>query len=158
MKFKIDSQMDDTIPTGSDISPPRSPRRRSGARDGSDPIDLHVGARIRTRRAIQGLSQERLGDMIGLTCQQVQKYEHGANRVSASTLYRIAEALGVTVAFFFEELPGSPGFSPVPQDGRRWRRESIALLRNYYSLPEAVRKRVHDLVKVLGRDAGDDGK
>ena len=75
--------------------------------DGSaNPIDVHVGARIRLRRTLLGMSQEKLGECLGLTFQQVQKYEKGANRISASRLYFTAKILGVPVQFFFEELPG----------------------------------------------------
>src|SRR5271154_1993055 len=69
-----------------------------------NPVDLHVGARIRLRRRMQGVSQERLAEALGLTFQQVQKYERGANRVSASKLYEIARALHVPVGWFFEGL------------------------------------------------------
>src|SRR3954468_5429255 len=71
---------------------------------GPNPVDLHVGARIRMRRKLLGVSQERLADQLGLTFQQVQKYERGANRVSASKLYEIARALQTSVAYFFEGL------------------------------------------------------
>jgi transcriptional regulator with XRE-family HTH domain len=69
-----------------------------------NPVDLHVGARIRMRRRMQGVSQEKLADALGLTFQQVQKYERGANRVSASKLYEIAAALKTPVSYFFEGL------------------------------------------------------
>src|SRR5260370_8973554 len=71
---------------------------------GPNPIDLHAGARIRMRRRMQGMSQEKLGDALGLTFQQVQKYERGYNRVSASKLYEIAASLKTPVAYFFEGL------------------------------------------------------
>ena len=77
---------------------PKQKGRRTASADGPDPIDVHVGGRIRLRRTLMGLSQTGLGEVIGLTFQQVQKYERGANRVSASMLYRIAEALDVPVA------------------------------------------------------------
>ena len=70
-----------------------------------NPIDVHVGSRVRMRRMLVGLSQEKLGERLGLTFQQVQKYEKGSNRVSASRLYQMAQILGVPVQFFFEELP-----------------------------------------------------
>src|SRR5579884_660298 len=79
---------------GSDADAERSP----------NPVDLHVGARIRMRRKSLGVSQERLADSLGLTFQQVQKYERGANRVSASKLYEIARALQTSVAYFFDGL------------------------------------------------------
>ncbi|MFT3988184.1 helix-turn-helix domain-containing protein [Aestuariivirga sp.] len=69
-------------------------------------IDVHVGNRIRMRRQIVGMSQEKLGELLGITFQQVQKYEKGSNRISASRLYHAAKTLGVPVQFFFEDLPG----------------------------------------------------
>ena len=69
-----------------------------------NPVDLHVGGRIRMRRKLLGVSQERLADDLGLTFQQVQKYERGANRVSASKLYEIAKSLQTSIAYFFEGL------------------------------------------------------
>lgn len=69
-------------------------------------IDVHVGNRIRMRRQLVGMSQEKLGELLGITFQQVQKYEKGANRISASRLYLSAKILGVPVQFFFEDLPG----------------------------------------------------
>jgi transcriptional regulator with XRE-family HTH domain len=69
-------------------------------------VDVHVGSRIRMRRQFVGMSQEKLGELLGITFQQVQKYEKGSNRISASRLYYTAKILGVPVQFFFEELPG----------------------------------------------------
>ena len=69
-------------------------------------VDVHVGSRIRMRRQLIGMSQEKLGELLGITFQQVQKYEKGANRISASRLYYTAKILGVPVQFFFEDLPG----------------------------------------------------
>ena len=70
-----------------------------------NPIDVHVGNRVRMRRMLVGMSQEKLGQRLGLTFQQIQKYEKGANRISASRLFQISEILGVPVQFFFEDLP-----------------------------------------------------
>ena len=70
-----------------------------------NPIDVHVGNRVRMRRMLVGLSQEKLGDSLKLTFQQVQKYEKGSNRISASRLYQIAQVLGVPVQFFFDDVP-----------------------------------------------------
>ncbi len=87
-----------------------------------NPIDIHVGARLRMRRVLQGMSQENLGERLELTFQQVQKYEKGANRVSASRLYQIGEILKVPVEFFFEGLPdpstsgGTEGFAEVSSE------------------------------------------
>lgn len=70
-------------------------------------VDVHVGSRIRMRRQFVGMSQEKLGELLGITFQQVQKYEKGSNRISASRLYYTAKILGVPVQFFFDELPGT---------------------------------------------------
>ena len=75
------------------------------------PVDVHVGSRVRQRRTLLGMSQEKLGDALGLTFQQVQKYEKGTNRVGASRLQQIAQILQVPVSFFFEGAPHSPGYS-----------------------------------------------
>ena len=72
-----------------------------------NPIDVHVGSRIRLRRMLIGMSQEKLGDKLNLTFQQIQKYEKGANRVGASRLYTVAQILGVPVQFFFDDMPSS---------------------------------------------------
>ena len=73
---------------------------------GPSPVDVHVGNRIRLRRTLLQMSQEKLGDALGLTFQQVQKYERGANRVSASRLFDLGRVLEVPVSFFFDDLPG----------------------------------------------------
>jgi transcriptional regulator with XRE-family HTH domain len=84
-----------------------------------NPVDLHVGARVRMRRRLRGVSQEKLADSLGLTFQQVQKYERGANRISASKLYEIAAALQTPVAYFFEGLadPADLSSSSIAPDG-----------------------------------------
>src|ERR1700746_100348 len=79
-------------------------RRRRQKSDGPNPTDVHVGARVRWRRTLLGMSQEKLGEAIGLTFQQVQKYERGANRVGASRLYDLSQVLDVPVSYFFEEI------------------------------------------------------
>jgi transcriptional regulator with XRE-family HTH domain len=81
------------------------------AKKAPNPTDKHVGARVRMRRMMLGMSQEKLGDALGLTFQQVQKYEKGANRIGASRLQQIAEVLQVPVSFFFEGAPTAPGQS-----------------------------------------------
>ncbi|MEG9883329.1 MAG: helix-turn-helix transcriptional regulator [Hyphomicrobiales bacterium] len=84
---------------------------------GPNPIDIHVGSRVRMRRMLLGISQERLAEQLGLTFQQVQKYEKGANRVSASRLYQMSRIFAVPVQYFFEDMPGEstkpfePGFA-----------------------------------------------
>src|SRR5258706_10394778 len=79
-------------------------RRRRQKSDGPNPTDVHVGARVRLRRTLLGLSQEKLGEAIGLTFQQVQKYERGANRIGASRLWELSGVLDVPVQFFFGEM------------------------------------------------------
>lgn len=131
------------------------------------PIDAHVGARIRLRRTLMGMSQERLGESLGLTFQQIQKYERGVNRVGASRLYDLARVLDVPISFFFDDMPeplartgagemGARrgfGFAEAQQsftDDALNRRETLELVRAYYRITDpAVRKRVFDLIKSL---------
>ncbi len=131
------------------------------------PIDVHVGTRIRLRRTLLGMSQERLGEALGLTFQQVQKYERGVNRVGASRLFDLSRVLDVPISFFFDDMPDnlSTAFGAPP--GRRPpgaldsgdssadealnRRETLELVRAYYRITDpSVRKRVFDLIKSMG--------
>jgi len=73
----------------------------------ANPLDLHVGSRVRLQRMLLGMSQEKLGEQLGLTFQQIQKYEKGINRIGASRLYELAKVLGVSVQFFYEDAPGT---------------------------------------------------
>jgi transcriptional regulator with XRE-family HTH domain len=82
------------------------------AKKAPNPIDKHVGSRVRMRRMMMNMSQEKLGDALGLTFQQVQKYEKGTNRIGASRLQQISEILQVPVSFFFEGAPSVPGITP----------------------------------------------
>ncbi len=131
------------------------------------PIDVHVGGRVRLRRTLMGLSQERLGEALGLTFQQVQKYERGVNRIGASRLFDLARVLDVPIGFFFDDMPDSVGGTPggLPrrttgggfadaqegfEDDTLHRRETLELVRAYYRIIDpAVRKRVFDLIKSL---------
>src|SRR5947207_15188367 len=79
-----------------------------------NPIDVHVGSRVRFRRMLLGMSQEKLGERLGLTFQQVQKYEKGINRIGASRLFDLSQVLGVPVQFFYEEAPASKAPALVP--------------------------------------------
>ena len=117
-----------------------------------DPINAHLGARIRLRRRLLGLSQTHLADAIGLTYQQVQKYERGINRMAAATLYRIAEALDVPIGFFFDDLPGVR--SPPPAFPNRCRDPfgALRLLRHYDAMPVGLRRHILDLVETLAGD------
>ena len=134
---------------------------------GPDPIDVHVGSRVRLRRTLLGMSQGRLGDAIGLTFQQVQKYERGANRVGSSRLFDLARVLEVPIAYFFEDMEASvANKSPsrlmgvsetrmqpyVSEPDPLARRETLELVRAYYRIDEIrVRKRVFELTKALAK-------
>ena len=111
------------------------------------PVDVHVGKRIRHRRWMVGMTQQQLADRVGIKFQQIQKYETGMNRVSASRLWDISEALGTSISFFFEGLSvqneGTPATDPMAD------KEAMELIRTYYAIPEAQRRRLFELAKVL---------
>ena len=146
----------------------RSPQRRGKAigPGGPNPIDMHVGARLRLRRTLLGLSQEKLGEAIGLTFQQVQKYERGANRIGASRLFDIARVLDVPIGYFFEEmsqdtaqkspsqlLDRDDALEPEPYEKDPMaRRETLELVRAYYKISDPqLRRRLFDMTKALAR-------
>lgn len=115
------------------------------------PVDIHVGKRVRQRRWLVGMTQQQLAALVGIKFQQIQKYETGANRISASRLWDIANALGCEVSSFFDGLrSGQEGTSPdgLPGDvlGDK---EAMDLVRSYYALPENQRRRLFDLARVL---------
>ncbi|WP_112308973.1 helix-turn-helix domain-containing protein [Pseudogemmobacter bohemicus] len=112
------------------------------------PVDAHVGKRIRHRRWMVGMTQQQLADKVGIKFQQIQKYETGMNRVSASRLWDIADALGVQIAFFFEGL-AEGAESHGSQGDMMADKEALELVRSYYSIPEAQRRRLFDLARVL---------
>lgn len=127
-----------------------------------NPVDVHVGARVRLRRTLLGMSQEKLGEALGLTFQQVQKYERGANRVGASRLFDLSRVLDVPVSFFFDDMSTevealSPrlisGLSEEPSSFEAdpmTKRETLELVRAYYRITDPqVRRRVLDLAKAL---------
>ncbi len=127
-----------------------------------NPTDMHVGSRIRLRRNMLGMSQEKLGESLGITFQQIQKYEKGTNRVGASRLQAIANILGVPVAFFFEDLPGpegagNRGFAEDPSAAFAidfcTSAEGLQLNRAFVRISDQkVRRRIIDLVKSLASD------
>lgn len=127
-----------------------------------NPTDMHVGSRIRLRRNMLGMSQEKLGENLGITFQQIQKYEKGTNRVGASRLQAISTILGVPVAFFFEDLPsqgaaGEFGFAEDPAAGQAidfcTSAEGLQLSRAFIRISDPkVRRRIIDLVKCLGEE------
>lgn len=110
------------------------------------PVDVHVGKRIRHRRWTIGTTQQQLAEGVGIKFQQIQKYETGANRVSASRLWDIAHVLDVPVAYFFEGLDGASDTSARDMMADR---EALELVRVYYAIPEAQRRRLFDLARVL---------
>lgn len=116
------------------------------------PVDAHVGKRIRHRRWMVGMTQQQLADRVGIKFQQIQKYETGMNRVSASRLWDIAEVLGVPISFFFEGLSDSDARAAAVGD-MMTDKEALELVRSYYAIPEAQRRRLFDLARVLSEAA-----
>jgi transcriptional regulator with XRE-family HTH domain len=134
----------------------------------SHAVDVHVGQRVRQRRTLLAMSQTKLGDAVGLTFQQIQKYERGSNRIGSSRLYEFAKVLDVPVSYFFDEMP-SNALSGRPMSGRGRKgfgeagtpfeqekdplikRETLELVRAYYKIREGrVRKRIFEMVKAVG--------
>ncbi len=115
------------------------------------PVDVHVGKRIRHRRWMVGMTQQQLAEKVGIKFQQIQKYETGMNRVSASRLWDISEALSVPVSFFFEGIEGATeeaSGAAVPGDILA-DKEALELVRSYYAIPENQRRRLFELARVL---------
>lgn len=115
------------------------------------PVDVHVGKRIRHRRWLVGMTQQQLAEQVGIKFQQIQKYETGANRVSASRLWDISRALQVSISFFFEgiedQVEGAEA-TEAPTDIMA-DKEALDLIRSYYAIPENQRRRLFDLARVL---------
>ncbi len=128
-----------------------------------NPIDIHVGSRVRLRRTMLGMSQEKLGESLGITFQQIQKYEKGTNRVGASRLQQIARVLNTPVSFFFEDAPGGSGAPAggfAEDDSANYvvdflsSNEGLQLNRAFIRIKDPkVRRRIVDMVKTLGGDA-----
>ncbi len=132
---------------------------------GPNPIDIHVGVRVRLRRNLLGMSLQTLAKAIGVTYQQLQKYERGVNRVGASRLFNLGRALDVPISFFFEDLSPAAagggkrrarGLSEAPaavlEPDSLSKRETMELIRAYYRVTDPrVRKRVLDLLQALGK-------
>lgn len=130
-------------------------------------VDVHVGQRIRRRRWMVGMTQQQLGESVGIKFQQIQKYETGMNRVSASRLYEISKALDVPVAFFFEAVdepandgevldtaaPATAENAEAPAANLFTDKEALELVRCYFRLPEEPRKRLFELTRSLTRAA-----
>lgn len=130
------------------------------AKKAPNPIDKHVGSRVRMRRMMLGMSQEKLGDALGLTFQQVQKYEKGTNRIGASRLQQIAHILQVPVSFFFEGAPHSPGVqttggmseapSPAYVSDFLATSDGLSLTKSFMRIKNSkLRRRIVDLVEQI---------
>jgi len=126
-----------------------------------NPIDVHVGSRIRMRRLLLGMNQETLANALGLTFQQVQKYEGGANRVSASRLSAMAEILGVPISYFFGDLRADE--AEVSDEEKDWRErlqrpETIEFIRLYYAIPDQkIRRQFLEMTKSVAGAAEGEG-
>ena len=128
-----------------------------------NPIDVHVGSRVRFRRMLLGMSQEKLGEKLGLTFQQIQKYEKGINRIGASRLFDLAQVLGVPIQFFYEEAPSAepqvapPGFAEKPEEGSIVEflrsRDGLELNKAFVRISDVkARRAIVDLVRSLAND------
>ncbi len=125
-----------------------------------DPVDIHVGGRVRLRRILLGMGQGKLGKAVGLTFQQIQKYERGSNRIGSSRLYQFSKVLQVPVSFFFDDMPEevtgrSRGLRKPGQvafdKGNFTKRETLELVRGYYKITDVpTRRRMFELVKAIG--------
>ncbi len=130
--------------------------RRTVAKDGPHPIDVHVGSRVRLRRTLLGLNQTQLGEKLGITYQQVQKYEQGVNRISASRLYNLTQILDTPLAYFFDDVPRDVE-SAAPQKGSSGalggvllKRETLEFVRAYYRIVDpAARKGLFKLTEAM---------
>ena len=139
------------------VTEERKKQRKTRGKPNS--IDIHVGNRVRQRRTLLGLSQEKLAGSLDLTFQQVQKYERGANRIGAGRLFQLARALEVPVTYFFEELDegadqgAACGGNAVPAQHHdpMQQRETLLLVRAYYAIPDpSVRRRMLELMRSMG--------
>jgi len=127
-----------------------------------NPIDIHVGSRVRMRRKLMGVSQEKLAEALGLTFQQVQKYERGVNRVSASKLFETSKFLGVEVSYFFDGLAGrDPASGFAESESERYTHEflmtneGVELASLFPRLAGKQRRRILELVRTLADDDDD---
>jgi len=155
------------------MSATKQPASVSGRTGKPNPVDVHVGRRVRLRRTLLGMSQSKLGAALGLTFQQIQKYERGTNRVGASRLFRLCQVLDVPISYFFDEMPREtqeafaflPGFAEVVPESfghgpdPMAKRETLALVRHYYRIRDPkLRRRVFDLTRTLAETSGTEEK
>ena len=136
---------------------------RRGRGKGIGPVDVHVGARLRQRRTLLGMTQTKVGESIGVSFQQMQKYENGMNRISASRLFVLSRVFDVPVEYFFDDMPREVAASSPAQGGGKakklpsyepdpmTKRETMEFVRAYYKISDPqVRKRLRELTKVIG--------
>ncbi len=133
------------------------------------PVDVHVGARLRVRRTLLGMNQTNIGDALGVAFQQVQKYENGRNRISASRLFDLSRLLDVPIQYFFDDMPTAVAATSPAQGGSKAKkppsyepdpmatRETLELVRAYYKISDPkIRKRLLELAKAAGAAASKD--
>ncbi|MGB7286288.1 MAG: helix-turn-helix transcriptional regulator [Salaquimonas sp.] len=129
-----------------------------------NPIDIHVGSRVRLRRTMMGMSQEKLGDALGITFQQIQKYEKGANRVGASRLQEISRVLNTPISFFFEDAPGTPPGNDGFKESSATNyvvdflssSEGLQLNRAFVKIEDPkIRRKIVELTKALANESDD---
>lgn len=147
-----------------------SDEQARGKKGRPNPVDVHVGERLRLRRTLLGMSQEKLAESVGLTFQQVQKYERGTNRVSASRLYQFSKILDTSVSYFFEQFSGDNAqtapvyaFSDNEQEKfvneeHLYDKETIELIRVYYQIQNPkVRKDIFRIIKSMAENLEEQG-
>jgi transcriptional regulator with XRE-family HTH domain len=117
--------------------------------EGPDPVDIHVGQRLRLARTMRGMSQEKLGEACGITFQQLQKYEKGNNRVSASMLHRMVRALDMPHSYFFDGLDGFGETADIDQTKIDTTRRNLELMRYLSMVGEEQQERLYLLAKSL---------
>lgn len=154
------------MPASSPTNKKQSTRRQRLPPGTPNPVDIHVGGRLRLQRTLVGLSQGTLGDEVGLTFQQIQKYERGANRIGASRLFEFSRILSVPVSFFFDGISDDLDSADVrfergmqykkeglPTQDTMAKRETLELVRAYYGIEDPkVRDSIYQLVLRLGKD------
>ncbi len=117
--------------------------------DGPHPVDVNVGKRLRVHRTLLGMSQEKLGDALGITFQQLQKNERGANRIGSSRLFELSRILDVPISYFFEEMDMDNPATDTPSDPMT-KRETLELVRAYYRIKDpAIRKSIVNLTRAM---------
>ena len=144
-------------------------KSRRGRGRGIGPVDVHVGARLRQRRTLLGMTQTNLGDALGVSFQQMQKYERGMNRISASRLFDLSRVFDVPVEYFFDDMPNAVAASSPAQGGGKAKkppsyepdpmakRETLELVRAHYKISDPkIRKRLFELAKAAGAAASKD--